>query len=111
MIRTIKRNMSRNFMKDMGFDSINKRMRTPFDPKGMPQKIVISKMQKTRQGRDKLAKIRYENRPLWKRILEGEYRESAEKAFKKASFERFARRHPDKVRNANGHGTVRPAEA
>ena len=98
MIRAIERNIARNRMKDMGFDKINKRMNTPMNPDKMPLPKVKKRMQRTAVGRRKLEVIRKENMPLWKRVLWGEYRESSEKAEKKASYERMVRRHPEKAK-------------
>ena len=95
MIRSIKRNIARNRMRDMGFDKINKRMRTRLDPENSPRRIVIRKLEKTRQGRGKLALFGMANPQLWKEVLNGRYQGDAEKAFRRASQVRLRQRHPN----------------
>ena len=87
MTRAFRRNAAKNLMKDMGIGNVNRKMGRP---RGALPKQVISKLQKTEQGRMRLAKIfsREENQPLWKTVTDGKWAEKAKKAFDKMSVRR-----------------------
>lgn len=115
MLRSIKRNIAKNRMKDAEVDKVNRRMSIRQNRTDAPSRIKIAKMSKTAQGRRKLAVIFRKNPPMWKSVLTGEFRKEADKAFIKKSQEREFRRHPEKAEEAaqkiRKHGRPVPANS
>lgn len=89
MIRSIRRNIARNRMKDMGFDRVNRRMGIRNGIKGnrLLRRQVRNGM-KTPAARDRLAGYLKAHPPVWKRVLEGDLRERAVAAEKAESRKR-----------------------
>ena len=78
--------------------NVNQKMRQRFgDKETMPGLEMIAKLSKTPKGRAVLARRYKEHPALWTEVLNGSKKAEADAAFRKASFRRFARRHPDKV--------------
>ena len=101
MIRSIKRNIARNRMKDMGIGNVNQKMRLRSgDKETMPGREMIAKLNKTPKGRAVLARRYKEHPALWQEVLYGAKKAEADEAFRKASWRRFARKHPDKAKAA-----------
>ena len=98
MVRSILRNIARNRMKDMGMGNVNQKMHQRFgDKETMPGREMIAKLKKTSKGREVLARRYKEHPAMWMEVLCGSRKNDADEAFRKASFRRFVRRHPDKV--------------
>ena len=98
MIRSMLRNIARNRMKDMGIGNVNQKMGRRFGDKDtMPDRITICKLQKTPQGRDRLARIRKAHPALWTEVLTGSKKKDADEAFRQMSRLREWRRHPERV--------------
>lgn len=93
MLRTWKREIARNRLKDMGADHVNRRM--GHRKEETLEHEVIAKMQKTAQGRDRLKRILDANPPLWKRVISGDLKKDGDKAFWKRSEQRRFALHPD----------------
>lgn len=97
MIRTIRRNVAKNLMKDMGYENVGQKMHLRIGDKDtLPSKEAVVKLQKTAQGRAKLAKAMEKHPPLWKEVLGGSKKKDADKAFEKMSWRREQRLHPDR---------------
>ena len=89
MIRTIKRNMARNRLKDMGYDKVNKRMGIRNGLKGnRVLRRQIRNGQKTGPGRDRLGVFLKEHPAVWQRVLDGDLAKKAVAAEKAASRQR-----------------------
>lgn len=89
MIRSIKRNMARNRLKDMGYDKVNKRMGIRNDLKGnRVSRVQIRNGMKTPASRDRLSKFLDEHPAVWKRVLVGDLAKKAKAAEKAASRQR-----------------------
>ena len=89
MIRTIKRNMARNRLKDMGYDRVNKRLGYRNGLKGgrVMRKQIRNGM-KTAGGRDRLNRFLAEHPAIWERVLVGDLRKKAIAAERAASRQR-----------------------
>lgn len=114
MIRSIMRNMAKNRMKDMGIGNVNQKMHVRFGDKDtMPGREAIVKMQKTAQGRGKLAKALKDHPPMWKEVLCGSKKKEADEASKKAGNKRLIRRRPDNPNwpNKKGDRKIKPVPA
>ena len=86
MLRSIKRNIARNRMKDMGIDHINHKMAHRQNDTLI--KNTVQALQKTRNGRRRLIAIYAKNPPIWKRIIEGDLKKTADKSWNQASIKR-----------------------
>ena len=96
MVRSILRNIAKNRMKDMGLGNVNRKMRMRFgDKETMPEREAIRKLQKTPQGRDRLARALKEHPALWQEVLCGSRKKEATDAFTRMSVRRKMLRHPD----------------
>lgn len=96
MVRSILRNIARNRMKDMGLGDVNTKMHMRFGDKStMPDKEAIPKLQKTPQGRDRLAKAMKEHPALWQEVLWGSRKKEANTALARMATRRKMERHPD----------------
>ena len=89
MIRTIKRNMARNRLKDMGYDRVNKRMGIRNGMKGnRVLRRQVRNGQKSPTGRDRLGVFLKEHPAIWQRVLNGDLAKRAVIAEKAASRQR-----------------------
>ena len=86
MIRTIKRNIARNLLKDMGYDQVNRRLGYRNGLKnGRVTNVQIRNGMKTPASRDRLNKFLKEHPAVWQRVLYGDLKERAQKSFMAAS--------------------------
>lgn len=89
MIRTIKRNMARNRLKDMGYDRVNKRLGYRNGVKGgRLRRATVRVNTRTRRRRAVWETFLKEHPPIWKRVLEGDLRKKAIAAERAASRQR-----------------------
>lgn len=89
MIRSIKRNIARNLLKDMGYDKVNKRMGYRNGMKGgRVTRVQIRNGMKTPASRDRLGVFLKEHPPVWKRVLQGDLKSRAQQAFAQESRKR-----------------------
>ena len=89
MLRSIRRNIAKNLLRDMGYERVNEKLYQVKDPNKRPSEVVVTKLTKTAQGRTRLDKMRSDNPPLWKRITQGDLAKDAQKAIVKAKNERW----------------------
>lgn len=89
MIRTIKRNIARNLLKDMGYDQVNRRLGYRNGLKnGRVTNVQIRNGMKTPASRDRLGKFLKEHPAVWQRVLYGDLKSRAHQAFVQESRKR-----------------------
>ena len=86
MLRSIKRNIARSRMKDMGIDHVNHKMAHRQNDTLI--KNCVQALQKTKNGRRRLLAIYAKNPPIWKRIIEGDLKKTADRSWNEASRKR-----------------------
>ena len=89
MIRTIKRNMARNRLKDMGYDRVNKRLgyRNGLNG-GRLRRATVRVNTRTRRRRAVWETFLKEHPALWQRVLAGDLQKKAIEAERAASRQR-----------------------
>ena len=96
MIRSIKRTIARNRLKDMAVGNVNQKMGMRYgDKETMPGREAINKLQKTKQGRERLTRSLKEHPALWMEVLNGRKKKEADSAATNAATIRKMIRHAD----------------
>ena len=91
MLRSIRRNIAKNLLADMGYDRVNRKMGQAKNPMKKPNPMLAGKLMKTRHGRERLARINSGNPKLWQRVTTGDLAAQAEKMMYKKARERGLR--------------------